>query len=233
MQCNICGNEEFLVGGNNATTTCSKCGSIVRNRLFYLYFLRQNFSHNLRVLHLAPSRCLYNVFHNYFGNGYVPADLMPQNFPWAKNMIRINLNDMEIQPSCQFDLIIHSHVLNCIYGNYVAALYHLFRCLKFDGMMMCIIPFTSDKYEEDCSDITDEERQFRFHHKTIVRRFGRENIEDSLGKVINIRDNFDPVSEFGEGILNYFNIPFHDVQGLNNNTVLFLKKSDYKLPGIY
>ncbi|ETB64235.1 MAG: hypothetical protein O210_OD1C00001G0723, partial [Parcubacteria bacterium RAAC4_OD1_1] len=64
---------------------CSICGSLERHRfLFFIYkvmFLGSK--SNINLLHMAPEKCLFDLFKNFNNINYVAADLNPNNFPFV------------------------------------------------------------------------------------------------------------------------------------------------------
>ena len=180
-------------------------------------------------MHLAPERGLYNVLVNRVEKGnYIPADIDPSKYPFADNCVKIDLCDLDNEPSLQYDLIIHSHVLEHTPCNIAYTIFHLHRMLKKEGHHICIIPFMSGKYDECFQEISDEERVRRFGQFDHVRRFGREDICSHLGKLINIPKDFDATQHFSEEILREANIPENHWRGFHIGTVLLLKRYDMK-----
>ena len=223
MKCNLCGNENFKDMNTRKDVVCTECGSLERTRLLWMYIQNVQVDKNSKVLHIAPEQGLYNAFTKLVrSENYIVADINPENYRFADKCRRIDLCDLEDQPSCEYDLIVHSHVLEHTPCNIAYSLFHLHRMLKDSGVQVCIIPFMSGKYDECYQDLSHEERNKRFGQFDHVRRFGKEDFSSHLGKIMKPRSK-------GEKWSNDANIPETHWRGLHVSTVLTLKKSDYKL----
>lgn len=101
--------------------------------------------------------------------------------------------------------------------------------LKPSGVHIFSIPFCSSGYEECLIDIGDEQRKIRFGQLDHLRRFGKNDIQKYLGKIVNIPNEFDATKYFREEDLIEYNIPKSVWHGFTGSSVLRLKKSDYRL----
>ena len=229
MNCNICGCEEFVDMNARKAVRCRSCGSLERTRLFYMYIDLLNIKEGSKILHIAPEEGLYNKLRNLAGEGYVTADYDPKRYSFADNCLKIDLTSMEGWEEQQFDYIFHIHVMEHIPCNIAYPIYHLHRILKVEGIHMCIMPFMNGGYEECFEDLGDAERTKRFGQYDHVRRFGKEDIEMHLGKVLSLPKHFDARDDFSEYQLREANIPQSHWSGFHIGTVLRLKRSDYKL----
>jgi phosphoglycolate phosphatase len=230
--CNLCGSTSFVAMNNRPNARCGSCGSSERIRLLHLYLEKLGIPQTgMKVLHFAPERGLYNVISKVVNTAdYMTADIDPHRFPFAKNIVKFDMcTDMESLPDNHFDLIIHSHVLEHIKCNVANVLFHLHRALKIDGWHICVIPFSSGTYNEDLNDISHEEATRRFGQFDHVRRFGRDDINESLGQILNFDTQFDATKDFPVQILRKYNIPERSWRGLSPATVLILRKSDIKM----
>ena len=239
MKCNICGNTEFAdfcVAHNDTKVVrpkaqCATCRSVARTRLLWFYLQKYiKFNRRTRVLHLAPERGVYAGLSKILSpKNYVTADIDGSRYPYVTNFRKIDLTALDNEPSRQFDLILHSHVLEHVPCNIAYTLYHLHRMLKRKGKHVCIIPFLPGKWDECFGDIGDDERQKRFGQYDHVRRFGSDDFDKHLGKLLNLPKDFDAEIEFGEQTLNEANIPAHYRKGFFSGTVLVLNRNDMKL----
>jgi len=199
----------------------------------WMYIKRLNITKKSKILHIAPEKGIYDALYKVAGKkNYITADLKPDLYKFTKNCIRMDLCDLDNQDSYHYDLIIHSHVLEHTPCNIAYTLYHLHRILKKDGVHVCIIPFMPGRYDECFQNITGEERRQRFGQHDHVRKFGNEDIDSHLGKLLHLPDHFDATDSFSEDELREANIPEHFWKGFNASTVLILKRDDMKFLSI-
>lgn len=229
MICNICGNACFIDMNIRKNVKCSKCGSLERTRLLYLYITKLQIDKNYKILHFAPEKGIYDYLTRQVNKGnYTVADISPERYKCADKCVKIDLCNLDGLPSNHYDLIIHSHVMEHTPCNIAYTLFHLHRMLTTSGLHLCIIPFMSGKYDECFQDISDEERKQRFGQHDHVRRFGNEDIDSHLGKLLNIPNSFDATEYFSPVLLRQYNIPENHWRGFQIGTVLSLKKYDMK-----
>ena len=141
----------------------------------------------------------------------------------------IDLTQLEDEPSGRFDYIFHIHVLEHIPCAYAYTLFHLHRMLTPSGRHICIIPFLSGGFDECYQDITSEERTRRFGQFDHIRRFGANDVDRHLGKVLCLPDEIDFETRFGSEPLRQAAIPESLWKGYTTATVLDLRKNDYRL----
>lgn len=234
MKCNICGGTTFGEINGRMNARCESCGSYERTRLLYLYLQTLDIKPDWKILHLAPERGLSTVLCSMvlLGN-YESADINPKRYAFDCNCRFLDLCDLDCEPSDQYDLIIHSHVLEHTPCNIAYTLYHLHRMLTSTGRHVCIIPFSKGNWDE-CFDLqlSREERKKRFGQWDHVRLFGRKDIDRYLGKLLSLPLSFDACSVVSDDVLRYANIPESHWRGFHGGTVLVLRKSDMKLLGI-
>lgn len=198
-----------------------------------MYLERLDFTGETRVLHMAPEPGLYRALKKRLqsaepGN-YICADIDPDRFKFVNNMDRLDLCDLDGQPSDQYDVIVHSHVMEHVACNIAYTLFHLHRMLKPEGHHVCVIPFLPGRYDECFQQIGRGERTRRFGQHDHVRRFGVEDIDRHLGALLSLPRTFDAREQFGEEHLRRANIPAAAWCGFTVHTVLTLKKYDMKL----
>ena len=230
MKCNLCGNETFSDMNTRKNAKCTECGSLERTRLLWMYLEKLNLDKKTKALHFAPEKGLYNALSQRIDSeNYIVADLDPKKYSFANRCQRVDLCNLDDQPSNEYDLIIHLHVLEHTPCNIAYTLFHLHRMLKENGRHVCVIPFMGGKYDECFQNLSNEERERRFGQFDHVRRFGKEDISSHLGKIINIPSNFDATKHFDVKKLRDANIPESHWRGFHIGTVLNLKKNDFRL----
>lgn len=229
MICNLCGCEEFLDMGKRRNVRCARCNSLERTRLLWLYIQREGVVESSRILHIAPEKGIYNALSaTAAAANYVTADLEPARYPFAKNCRRIDLCDLDAEPGAEYDLILHSHVLEHVPCNIAYTLFHLHRMLKPDGLHLFIAPFMHGKYEESFADLQEAERTRRFGQRDHVRRFGADDIASHLGKILVLPERFDATQDFDVEQLRKFNVPESHWTGFHGGTVLALRRNDMR-----
>lgn len=230
VKCNLCGGKTFSQVKMRPLAKCDKCSSMERTRLLWMYVQKFQLTPETRVLHLAPERGLYRALSKRLNaQNYVCADIDPSRYKFAENMRKIDLCALDDQASDEYDLIIHSHVMEHVPCNIAYTLFHLHRMLKPNGKQVCVIPFTPGRYDESFSDIGDKERTRRFGQRDHVRRFGAEDIGRHLGSIMKLPATFDATESFSQEELRRANIPETAWRGFTINTVLQLGKLDMKL----
>lgn len=232
-RCNLCGGTKFSDVKSRKKAKCEVCESVERTRLLWMYLERLDFTSTTRVLHMAPERGLYTALKKRIPPAepanYVCADIDPRGYGFVDNLATLDLCDLDDQPSNQYDVIIHSHVMEHVPCNIAYTLFHLHRMLKPEGHHVCVIPFLPGGYDECFQPIGDQERTRRFGQHNHVRRFGTEDIDRHLGALVKLPRKFDAAEEFGEERLRNANIPESARRGFTINTVLVLGKYDMKL----
>jgi len=194
-----------------------------------MFIEKLNIKPNSKILHLAPERGIYNRLAPLVKpENYVGADIEPERYGFAKCR-KIDLTQLEGWASDEFDLIIHVHVLEHIPCNVAYPMFHLHRMLKPTGKHLCVIPVLSGVYDECFDEIGDAERTRRFGQHDHVRRFGRDGLARTLGKIVRLPDHFDATESFNEAALNKHNIPKNQWKGFHTGTVLSFGKNDYRL----
>lgn len=230
MECNICNGQTFGVMGTRPNVRCERCGSLERSRLMWLFLERLTLDQNTKVLHIAPEKGIYFRLKSLLSQeNYITADINPDGYAFADNMKKLDLCNLESLRSLEFDLIIHSHVLEHTPCSLAYTLWHLHRILKIDGHHICVIPFLAGRYDECYQAIGDEERIRRFGQSDHVRRITFEDVDDHIGKLLKLPLEFDATKEFDELTLTKANIPKSCWYGFTPSTVLSLQRSDMKL----
>lgn len=230
MQCNICGNQQFLDFNHRSAVMCAGCGSMERTRLLWLYLDRLGLGKGSRVLHIAPEKGIYDKISGIVSaGGYETRDFNPELYKFAKGIQHIDLCRLESLPSDHYDLILHSHVLEHVTCNIAYTLFHLHRALKETGHHVFVVPFRPGKYDECFQDIGAAERERRFGQDDHVRSFGMQDVADHLGKLVEVDPGFDAEAVFGAQLLEQCNIPRSAWKGLSPHMPISLGKHQMTL----
>jgi len=208
---------------------CRGCNSLERGRLIALHLEKLQLPAEARVLHIAPEEGIWRLLGGRSEIAeYTIADYSPELYTFA-TCNKIDLCNLESWPSKSYDLIIHSHVLEHTRCNIAYTLFHLHRMLTPAGRHIFIIPFTSGSYDESFQKMTVEERTRRFGQWDHLRRFGLDDVNDHVGKIVHMPVECDIEAKYGRDVLEQANIPEKLWRGLNGCTVIDLGKHDYLL----
>ena len=212
---------------------CTGCGSLERTRVMAMYIDQYNLvTSSTRILHIAPEYGLAKRI-AAVAKRYTMADIDLQRYSRLESLgqvIRLDLcQDLEEIPARSYDLIIHSHVLEHVPCNYTYVLFHLHRILGHRGRMVCSIPITGGYYDSATAPSIDgQERLRRFGQHDHITRFGRADLDATLGKLYKL-DDYDLTRTFDVDLLDKHNIPESARRGFSPHTVLCLKRTDYLL----
>jgi SAM-dependent methyltransferase len=172
--CNCCGKRfrKLLPKGHirRENAQCPYCGSLERTRLLHLYLREQTdlFRRPLKVLHIAPERCLFDIF-SKLDIEYIDGDINPA---YARHLIDITAIPY---PDGYFDLILCSHVLGHV-PDEAQAIRELRRVLRPDGqaLIMTLLDLEAPRTLEDERIATPTERLARYGEPDLCRRHGRD-----------------------------------------------------------
>ena len=139
------------------------------------------------------------------------------------------MTELEGLKSRNFDFIIHSHVLEHIPCDEAYTLFHLHRALKEDGRHIFVVPFVKGSYDCTFAEIGRVERERRFVQWDHVRRFGLEDISQTLGKLIELSYDFNAEDILPKEELERIRLPKYTWKGLSVFTVIDLGRYDMKL----
>ena len=231
MECNLCGSANFVDLKGRGAVRCGRCGSIERTRVMALFIDRFDLLHpTTRVLHIAPERGLAKRFVAIAGENCTLADIDTERYRRLGRVVRLDLcRDLERIPDRSYDLVVHSHVLEHLPCNHAYVLFHLHRILSDDGRIVCSIPIMGGHFDFATSPAIDaNERRRRFGQHNHVARYGRADLDMSLGKFYRL-DDYDLTPVFGTDILDRYNIPERARRGFSPHTVLCLRRDDYLL----
>jgi SAM-dependent methyltransferase len=226
QSCNVCGGSRFADFRRRKGILCADCQSLERTRIIKLYLDELNLGPGKKVLHLAPEKGLAQFFMHRKVD-YDPVDFDPTRYPWAP-VRRLDLTtDAKALPSDHYDLVLHSHVMEHIPCNITIVLQHLHRVLRTGGTHLFCIPLLPGNFSEFLGKMSDQEATSRFGQHDHVRRFGADNLQDTLGMIFNLEES-DLEARFGAWRLHSHNIPKTAWRGLGVHTVFALCKNDLR-----
>lgn len=143
--------------------------SLERHRLLWLYLNNETnfFSKTLKVLHIAPEQCFYNLFKNLKNINYTTFDL---NSPLAD--IKGDICNLPFKEN-SFDFILCNHVLEHINDD-KKAMKELYRVLNKNGTAILQVPINqkSSKTFEDSSIVDKKQRIEKFGQYDHIRLYG-------------------------------------------------------------
>lgn len=231
QECNFCGGTTFENWKDRPNSLCSRCHSQERTRVLRLFLDRLELGPDSKILHIAPERSLAAYLAERVGNGggYDAVDINPDRYKFAGARKLDLVVDAEGLPSNYYDLILHVHVMEHLPCNVTSVLFHLHRALKATGVHLCCIPILKGRYAAEFSPMTPERALREFGHKEHVHRFGAEDIQQTLGMVFNLPEEYDLEDHFDSTLLDRFNIPEFARRGWSPHSVLALRKDEIKL----
>ena len=156
---------------------CPVCGSLERHRTLWLYIQEHKDilgDQNIKILHFAPERAIFNKLSMIKGVDYYPVDINPEHYG-----IRDVVDITNIQYEGNFfDLIICNHVLEHIPDD-AKAMSELFRVLKPSGKAIINVPFnkTLEVTLEDEKYNTPELREKYYGQFDHVRLYGKDYVK--------------------------------------------------------
>lgn len=158
------------------------------------------------------------------------VDLFPQLFPHVpKRRFDLCVDTEALEPN-SYDCIIHSHVLEHLPCNWTMVLVLLHRALKPGGWHIFCMPILSGQYEESLAPLTAEEAVSRFGQNDHVRRFGRADLERTLGMIFQgSLERHILGNRFTDEVLDTANVPESERRTLSSSTAFVFRKNDTKL----
>jgi hypothetical protein len=230
MKCNLCDGVTWVDMNGRIGMRCEQCNSLERTRLIWMYLQKLELRPDAKILHLAPEKGIYRQLRKRVKKeNYITTDYDPSIYTFAKNCRKLDLCDMENEPSGEYDLILHLHVLEHIPCNIAYPLYHLHRMLKEDGRHMFALPIIGGWYDESFEPIGDEGRHNRFGQFDHVRKFGVEDLGTNIGSLMKMPTEFDASKDFSPEVLRAANVPENIWRGFTTSTIFNFGKYDMKL----
>jgi len=145
---------------------CPTCGSLERHRQLALVLRKMSLGGTL--LHFAPEYCVATLLKTQ-PIQYMSADLNAPYVDLKLNIEKINL------PDEQYDTIVCSHVLPLV--NDRLALLELRRILKWNGILIAMVPIFGHATYEDETITSPEEREIHFGRYDLVRKYGADFVK--------------------------------------------------------
>jgi SAM-dependent methyltransferase len=145
---------------------CPKCGSLERDRLFWISARRRKLSVQEPILHFAPETTLSEQLRRRYRE-YVTADL------YADADMKLDIESIDLETGA-LKTVICNHVLEHVSDR--RALAELYRVLSEDGQLICSVPIIEGwehTYEDDA--VTEPNaRALHFGQHDHVRFYGRD-----------------------------------------------------------
>lgn len=167
---------------------CPLCSSLERHRfLYYVYKdLFLNSEKQIKVLHMAPEKCIYELINDINNIDYTAIDLNPEQFVDIKNIQKCDVTKMHFKDN-YFDIILSNHIIEHVEDE-SKFLLELKRVLKNDGKIILTVPYSAKRENtlEDSNVKTKEERLKAYWHEDHVRLYGKDIIQ-RLGKYFEVK----------------------------------------------
>ncbi len=188
--CPICNQYgQFLPFGviPRPAANCPHCGSLERHRFLYFiykkYFL--NTKKQIKLLHTAPEKCIYDLIKKNPKIDYTPIDLFPEGYKFCQ-CLKEDVTNLSFKDNT-FDFVISNQVMEHILDEN-KFLSELLRVLKPGGYLLLNFPVFMDleKTFQDDSITSPEDREKYYGQSDHVRKYGRD-IFDKLKKKYNAK----------------------------------------------
>ena len=188
--CPICNQYgQFLSCGiiPRPAAQCPHCWSLERHRFLYFiykkYFL--NTKKQIKLLHTAPEKCIYDLIKKNPKIDYTPIDLFPEGYKFCQ-CLKEDVTNLSFDDNT-FDVIISNHIMEHILDEN-KFLSELLRVLKSGGYLLLNFPVFMDleKTFQDDSITLPEDREKYYGQSDHVRKYGRD-IFDKLKKKYNAK----------------------------------------------
>ncbi len=176
-ECTICEKKfkKFLPYGygknNRENRLCPNCLSLERHRLLWLFLKDKTdfFTHNIKVLHIAPEQPFLKRFKQLKNIDYTTADLYSPIVD-----VKTDLRDMVFEDAV-FDFVICNHVMEHI-DKEQQALKEIYRVMKPKAIAILQVPidYSLDKTFEDDTITSKEDREKYFGQYDHVRLYGKD-----------------------------------------------------------
>jgi len=194
-KCPICGGTEFIEAANRPGERCTGCRSLKRTRAAALFLQRfGNLTRGSRVLHFAPEPALAEMLSRICGDTYEIADVSESRYRPIAEQLGVKLRIIDLcknardLPSDHYDIVTHHHVLEHVGCNWTIVLQQLHRTVRPGGAHLFSFPISAKGYfREDLERLPPEDRTARFGRFNHVRRFGRKDLDRTLGAVFEIK----------------------------------------------
>lgn len=131
----------------------------------------------MKLLHMAPEKCLYDFISAKGNIEYTTIDLFPENFSYIPNILKANVLNLPFEDN-SFDIILSNHVIEHI-ENEEAFLFELKRVLKDSGSIILTAPYMEDmKKTLELPEVKSKEERLKYYgQEDHVRLYGTDIIE--------------------------------------------------------
>ena len=172
--------QNHVVGAGVRYAQCMWCGSTDRDRLVYLFLMHHCAIYkqdNIKILHIAPERCLSKVLRKKAQDGYVPADINPKKYWYIKGLNKVDITHIGYQNN-SYDIILCNHVLEHV-SNDAKAISELYRVLQPGGIALLQVPVACNNIHtiENNTALSQKERLQLYGQKDHVRLYGQDYID--------------------------------------------------------
>ncbi len=200
VRCNICGRNysSFIAYLGRINAQCPDCGSLERTRLIYRFITELGLVNvSTKLLHVAPEKCLHDVFRRQLGSNYMPVDKFEPGYRYPAGTQNMDITDIPLGDN-SIDMVMAIHVLEHIPDD-AKAIREIYRVLKPRGVAILQVPYDADRQVtyEDASINTPEARKQHFGQTDHVRIYGVDYIKRFVapGFTIEYADYAQQISE--------------------------------------
>lgn len=227
--CNICGGSELHTLNGRENAFCKSCGSYERTRVLKLFVDEFRLDSSHRVLHIGPERGLSKYIKSVTSS-YIPIDYDTERYSHIPELLEFDLCNFDNYKSLdEFDLIIHSHIIEHVRCNYSAVLVKLHKLLKNGGRHLFCLPIYGKGFEEDLTVSVGDEALRRFGQDDHVRRFSPHDLHATLGAIFTLPDNYDLYKRFPDIDPEAIGVPKRSWTGFTGDTVFCLRAGDLRI----
>jgi len=144
------------------------------------------------ALHIAPEQALARELFKVFGAGYLATDItegrLDKYAPEGAPRARLDICNIDDDFAARrFDLIVHSHVLEHIYGSWPLAVLQLQALLKPGGFQVFSFPMKGKYSAEDLDPALSERTRVReFGQRDHTRRIGTETFAQDIRNIAQL-----------------------------------------------
>lgn len=187
--------KNIIGGGYRENASCPRCHSTDKERLVFLYIIKNRKSYlskNIKLLHVAPEKNLSKYLRNKPNIEYLTSDLYNKFVD-----VKMDVTDIQM-PDDSYEVIICNHVLEHVIEDQ-KAMKELFRILKKGGFAVLQVPisFSMDETYEDDSITDEKQREIHFGQNDHVRIYGKDYVKrlESAGfhvSVVDIEESLEP-----------------------------------------
>lgn len=233
VRCNICGGTGFSDMPKRPQVRCTTCGSLERTRAVALHVDQLALPPKPSILHFAPELGLSRKLCAFEGVKYRAVDLNPERFKAFGLDIDIERFDLAVDifdlPENTYDLIVHNHVLEHPECNYTIILLKLAKALTENGVMLFTVPVLPGHFSDELIKLSHEEKVARFGPMIHVRRFGTDFLQETLGMIFQLPEQYDLTEKFEENVLVEANIPEHHWRTYTGASVFEVRRRDVRI----